>query len=135
MRKLFSVFSLFCSLILLASAQEGTLPDYDAAMKEYVSFPAELIPVLASAKDRASAEQAAPKLKALLPRLFEMRETIKKLPVPDSAEAHALENRYALEMRTQWGAVFKEIYRLQSAECFGSESFRKNFTMLCLILR
>lgn len=136
MRKLLFFLLLLSLLLATGSAeQQEAVTGYDAVMKQYVGFPAKLIPVLSSARDAASAQTAAPKLEALLPQLFQLREQIKQLPVPDSTSARALESRYALEMRTQWGAVFREIYRLQAAECFGSESFRKNFTMLCLILR
>lgn len=104
-------------------------------MKQYIGFTAELVPVLVSAKDAASAETAAPQLEALMPRLFALRENIKKLPVPDAETAKALESAYGLEMRTKWGEVFREIYRLQAAACYNSESFRKSFTTMCLILR
>ncbi len=133
MRKLSFLPAFLGALPLLAAAPASQ--NYEAAMKRYVAFPAELVPVLASAKDGKSAEAAAPKLEALLPRLFELRETIKRLPVPEADEAKTLESTYGLAMRKKWGEVFDQIYRLQAVGCYDSESFRKSFATMCLILR
>lgn len=134
MRKLLS-FLIFLSALPVLEAVPTEQLDCDVLMKQYVGFPSELVPVLASAKDGSSAEAAAPQLEALLPRLFALREQIKKLPVPDAETAKALENAYGLQMRMKWGEVFQEIYRLQAAACFHSENFQKSFTTMCLILR
>lgn len=134
MRKLLYVLLFLSALPFLEAVPEARRA-CDAVMKQYVGFPSELVPVLASAKDGVSAEAAAPKLEALLPRLFALREQIKKLPVPDAETAKELESAYGLDMRTKWGEVFQEIYRLQAAACFNSESFQKIFMTMCLILR
>lgn len=133
MRKFLSALFFLLALPFLEAVPEE-LP-CDALMKQYVGFPSELVPVLASAKDGASAEAAAPKLEALMPRLFALREQIKRLPVPDAETAKALESAFGLEMRMKWGEVLHEIYRLQDVGCYNSERFRKSFTTMCLILR
>lgn len=118
-----------------AAVENPAAAEYDAALDEYIALADALLPILSSARDRASADAAAPGLEAEIARLYRVREKLKKLPEPGNAESKELERKYAMRMRTQWGRVFDEIYRLQAAECLGSESFRKAFTTLCLILR
>lgn len=130
-----ALFIPIIACMAVVQAQAEITPAYETAMNEYITFADSLLPVLVSVKDTATADAAAPSLSAMLPTLIEMRGKINNLPPLQGSDKVELERRFALKIRTQWGDVFREIFRLQSAQCFNSASFRDVFTSMCLILR
>lgn len=132
-KKAFFIPIIACSAMIQTQAEIS--PACETAMNEYISLADALISVLGPVKDTATAESAVASLSAMLPSLIEVRKKINDLPPLQDADKAELERRYAMKMRTQWGEVFREIFRIQSAQCFHSDSFREVFTSMCLILR
>lgn len=135
MHRMKSFFIPIIACVAMSQTQAEISPAHETAMNEYISLADSLLPVLASVKDTETADAAAPALSAMLPTMIEVREKINKLPPLQDADKSELERRYAMKMRNQWGEVFREIFRLQSAQCFNSASFRDAFTSACIVLR
>ncbi len=130
----------FIPLLALAAvpaalAQQAGIPaSVDAAFDRYTRLPDMLVPILESVEDKASADKAADALFAALPELYEARSGLEQIASLDAAETAAVEKKYGLEMRRNWGKLFQEIYRLQRAQCYGSVPFLKQFQTMCMML-
>ncbi len=129
---------LFLPVLVAAPAalaqQAGIPPSVDAAFDRYVRLPDTLVPILESATDKASADAAADALFAALPELYEARSGLEAIAALSPAETAAVEEKYGLAMRRNWGKVFQEIYRLQRARCYESVPLLKQFQTMCMML-
>lgn len=108
--------------------------DVQSAFEHYVALPDQLLPVLQSAQDAASAEKAAEPLQALLPKVYDARRELKAIPSLSPEVAAELRRRYEQRMRADWGKVYDEIFRLRAAACYQCVPFFKQFQTLCLLL-
>lgn len=134
------MYRLACAGLLLAAlpaatAQESLPASVCATFDLYVALPGELVPLLQEAQDRESADRVAGKLRAFLPRLYEARSAIEQIPRLSPAATAELERRYGHRAQVGWGAVYKEIFRLQKNQCFGSTLLAKEFNILCMMLK
>lgn len=129
---------LCCAVALLpwvAPAAAAGLPTaVESAFQSYVSLPDALLPVLESARDKASADRAAADLQALLPRVYEARCALRKIESLTPEEQRLVRERYETAMRTRWGKVFDHIFRLQRKRCYESINFFKHFNTFCVML-
>lgn len=122
-------------LCLPAAAQEQALPPQIASVFDtYTALPDVLLPPLRAAKDKASADAAAPQLKAALEKLYDARTQMQTLTSLSPAEKEAVEKHYGLKMRQQWGKVYEEMFRIQKEKCFGSAEFGKLYSIMGLML-
>lgn len=118
-----------------AAAQEQALPPHITAIFDaYTALPDVLLPPLQAAKDKASADAAAPQLKAAMEKLYDARTQMQMLTSLSPEEKAAVEKRYGLKMRQQWGKVYEEMFRIQKAKCFGSPEFGKLYSIMGLML-
>ncbi len=109
-------------------------PMVDEAFESYASLPSTLIPVLAEAKDRETADAAAPKLLELLPVVYDTRSALHRISTLGEQETQLVQQKYEARLRSEWGKLFEHIYRLQRTQCYGSIPFFKQFQTLCLML-
>ncbi len=118
-----------------ALAQQAGIPaSVDKAFARYTRVAETLLPILESAKDKATADAAANQLFAALPELYDARCGLEEIANLNAAETAAVEKKYGLAMRRNWGKVFEQIYRLQRAQCYGSIPFLKQFQTMCMML-
>jgi hypothetical protein len=93
-------------------AKEPTQADYEKLLKEYVSNMNQVCDVLESAKDKASAEKAVLKLKALAKKSEEMQARMKKLGKPSKEIELALQKKFEPEMQKVIPRLNKEATRI-----------------------
>ncbi len=115
-------------------AGETLSPAVDHAFKHYVEVTARLTPILASVKDKASADAAAAPLKAALVELYEARSELQRITALSDEEKRLVQQKYEMTMRKEWGVVFDHIFRLQRAKCYESLAFFKQFQTMCMML-
>lgn len=137
MRALLTISAL-CALLCsapLCAAEQNVLPAEVAAVFDaYTAFPDTLLPALQAAKNKETADAAAPKLRAALEQLYDVRVQLKSITELSDAQKAEVEQRYARRMREQWGKVYGEINRLQHAKCFYSGEYAELFRALQLML-
>lgn len=134
-RPLISLFLTAAVLCLPAAAQEQSLPPHITTVFDtYTALPDVLLPPLRAAKDKASADAAAPQLKAALEKLYDARTQMQTLTSLTPGEKAEVEKRYGLKMRQQWGKVYEEMFRIQKEQCFGSAEFGKLYSVMGLML-
>ena len=124
------------ALLLAAPAvsRAAEVPEaIDTAFRHYVMLPDLLLPVLEKARDKESAEAAAPELQALLANVYDARRDMLKIPSLSPEVAAELRRRYEADMRARWGKVFAQISRLLKANSYGSPAFSKQMSTLCLM--
>lgn len=120
---------------LSVAAAEPELPsEVKEAFDAYAALPAELLPILESVQDKASADAAAPKLHAALDKIYVTREAMQKVSALTPQQSALVQQRYAQKMRQDWGRVYAEIFRLRKAQCFGSIAFVNEFGYMNLML-
>lgn len=117
------------------AAQEPLPSDVQQAFERYTKLPDELLPVLKSITDRASADAAAPKLHELLPQVYDTRSAMQEIKELTPRQAEAVRQKYELAMRKGWGGFYGEVFRLQKANCFGSATLAKEFHLMCMMLK
>ncbi len=133
MRCLSATPVLLFALAALVQAQE-IAPGVDAAFAAYAGLPSKLVPILASAQDKDSADAAAPCLKAALPAVYDARTALHNIPALSKEETQLVQRKYETQLRREWGTLFEQIYRLQKAQSYGSLAFFRQFQTLCLML-
>lgn len=109
-------------------------PAIEGAMQRYVALPDALLPVLEAAKDRKSADAAAGDLEALLSRVYAARKEMSRIPSLSPEVSASVRSKYEQQMRTRWGKVYDQIYRLQRVKCYMSVPYFKHFSTLCRML-
>lgn len=123
-----------CLLPLAPALVQAALPDkVEQAFARYNELPALLTPVLEEAKDKESAEAAAPKLHALLPKVYDARTALQDIQLTPEMQAE-LRQKYGRKMQEEWGQIYQHIFRLQKTRCYNSLAFFKQFHTLCLML-
>lgn len=128
--------ALLCGAVPLSvSAAEPALPaEVKAAFDAYAALPAELLPVLESVQDKATADAAAPKLHAALDKIYTTRDAMQKVSALTPQQSALVQQQYAAQMRQDWGRVYEHIFRLRKAQCFGSIAFVNEFGYMNLML-
>lgn len=107
--------------------------EVDTAFRHYVQLPDMLLPVLKKARDKESAEAAAPELQEILAKVYDARRDLLKIESLSPEIAAELRKRYEKDMRAGWGKVFAQISRLLKAGSYGSPAFSKQMNTLCLL--
>lgn len=132
---LFGAALFFGAVPLSVSAAEPALPaEVTAAFDAYAALPAELLPILESVQDKASADAAAPKLHAALDKIYTTRDAMQKVSTLTPEQSELVQKRYAARMRQDWGRVYEHIFRLRKAQCYGSIAFVNEFGYMNLML-
>lgn len=127
--------SCFAAVISAASVAEASIPaEVDKAFANYVALPGSIVPILERVKDKTTADAEADNLYKELTKVYDTRSELQKITnlPPDVAEQ--LKQKYASDMRTRWGEVYKHIFRLQKVRCYDSVPFFKQFHTLCMML-
>lgn len=119
---------------ITCAAEQAIPADIDKAFAEYVALPNTLLPILEEVKDKATADAAADKLYAELPKVYDSRSELQKIATLPPEVAQHLKQKYEKEMRSRWGKVYNHIFRLQKARCYDSLPFFKQFHTLCMML-
>ncbi len=123
------------TLCLMPLVEAQSIPPLvDEAFAGYAGLPAKLVPILAEAQDKASADAAAPRLLEALPAVYDARSALHRIPSLGKEETELVQQKYETRLRQEWGKLFEQIYRLQKAQCYGSIPFFKQFQTLCLML-
>lgn len=123
-----------CLLPLAPALVQAALPDkVEQAFAQYNELPALLTPVLEEAKDKESAEAAAPRLHALLPKVYDARTALQDVRLTPEMQEE-LRRKYGRKMQEEWGQIYQHIFRLQKTRCYNSLAFFKQFHTLCLML-
>ena len=124
-------------LIICSSTclQAAVSTEMEQLFESYINLASELTPVLESATDKQSAENAAAPLYNLLPKVYDMRTELQKIENLTPEDAAELQQKYAKRMQTEWGKVYEHIFRLEKANCYHSLAFFKQFRALCMMLK
>jgi hypothetical protein len=124
-------------LIICGSSclQAAVSSEMEQLFENYISLATELAPVLESATDKQSAENAAAPLYNLLPKVYDMRTALQNIENLTPEEATELQQKYANRMQTEWGKVYEHIFRIEKANCYQSLAFFKQFRALCMMLK
>ena len=120
---------------LWVCATESTSPrEYDAAFERYIALGDELSLLLEKAQDRRSAETLAGELQGVLLRVDESRLEMRSITNLTETQSRHIREKYEKRMRTSWGKVYDQIYRLQKSRCYDSVALLKPFSILCSFL-
>lgn len=125
----------FAAAVSVVSGAEASIPaEVDKAFANYVALPGSIVPILERVKDKTTADAEADNLYKELTKVYDTRSELQKITnlPPDVAEQ--LKQKYASDMRTRWGEVYKHIFRLQKVRCYDSVPFFKQFHTLCMML-
>lgn len=124
-----------CIMSLGMQAPGAPLSDQVAAVFDrYVELPQELLPVLESVQDKASADEAAPRLMNLLQKVYDSRKELNAIPSLTEDQAAQVRRLYEKSMRERWGKVYEQLFRLQRVRCYDSMPMLKQFSTLCALL-
>lgn len=118
-----------------ATAQAAIPADLEGAFERYIALAKELTPLLQAAKDKTTAEAAAPALYNILPKVYETRTELMKIDALSPELRTELEQKYGKTMQKEWGKVYEEIFRLEKVNCYHSLSYFKQFRALCMMLQ
>ncbi len=126
---------IFAAIALLPSIIQGAIPqEIDSAFAHYTALPNTLVPILESVTDRESADAAAPRLNAVLPRVYDARTELTAITsLPPQVRQEVLQ-KYEQAMRENWGKLYEQLFRLQQVRCYNSLSFFRQFHALCAML-
>ncbi len=133
----FFLSSLASSVLPIAAPviAQANLPSHITELFEsYITLPKTLVPALQSATDRQSADNAAPRLREELKKLYGIRDALQKVSALTPQQNEQVRKLYEKEMREQWGKVYEEMFRLQQNRCYGSAEFAKVYKIMCLML-
>lgn len=134
-RRLFICLLTAASALSASAAPGQALPqNITAVFDTYTALPDVLLPPLQAAKDKASADAAAPQLKAALEKLYDARAQMQAVSSLTPEQKKEVEQRYGLKMRQQWGKVYEEMFRIQKEKCFGSSEFGRLYSVMGLML-
>lgn len=122
------------TMSVVGAAEVGIPAETDRAFADYVALPDTLVPILAGVKDKATADAAAEKLYAELPKVYDTRSALQKITELPPDVAQLLKQKYEKDMRTRWGEVYNHIFRLQKVRCYDSLPLFKQFHTLCMML-
>lgn len=126
---------LFAAVLCVAQVQAAIPEDIDRTFAEYLQLADDLMPVLAEAKNKESAEAAAVKLNALLPRVYDARTALMKIEKLSPEVQTEVLQKYGKDMQQKWGKVYEQIFRLEHAKCYASPAFFTQFRALCMMLQ
>lgn len=118
----------------VAAAAPELTAEVRTAFDTYCALPAELLPLLESVQDKATADAAAPKLHATLDKIYVARDAMQKVQSLTPEQTDLVQRQYAPQMRRDWGHVYEHIFRLRKAQCYGSIAFVKEFGYMTLML-
>jgi len=110
MIKKLTIAALMLSLLPLAGC--GTSDPYEQVTEDSLACMEEMVDVLATVKDKASAEAAKPKLEAVGERMKEIEKRMEELGKPDKAKQEALEKKYKERMTEIAGKMMQESMRV-----------------------
>lgn len=111
------------------------LPDnVEEAFKSYIGLPGLLVPIMQKAQDKTSADAAAEPLHKSLPAVYEAREKLHRMPRLTPEQTQQIRQKYALQMRKEWGRMYEEISRLQKERCYQSAALAEVFHLLCMMI-
>lgn len=116
-----------------AYVQAAIPPETEHAFALYNELPALLVPVLESVTDKESADAAASRLNAVLPKVYDARSALQNISLTPETQME-IRQKYEQKMREDWGRVYSHIFRLQKNRCYLSLDFFKQFHALCLML-
>lgn len=123
------------SVCSTAALHASTLPpEWEKAIEDYCALPAKLVPVLEQVSDTKTADEAAPKLQALLKDVYVVCTELQNIKALSKAQEAEVKNRFEKQMREEWAKVFRQIFRLQNAQCFQSSLFNQQFQLLGMML-
>lgn len=125
------IFAMTTPTVVMAN---GIPQEVDAAFAEYTALPDRLVPILDQARSKESATAQADALFKELPRIFDAKDRLEKIPALTPAVKKQVVAKYEKEMRNKWGKVYEHIFRLQDAKCYGSLPFFKQFQTMCNLL-
>ncbi len=117
-----------------AAVAQAIPPLVDEAFASYAALPSKLVPVLSRVQNQETADAAAPELLALLPAVYDTRSALHRISDLGPQETQLVQQKYETQLRSEWGKLFEQIFRLQKAKCYGSLPFFKQFHTLCLML-
>lgn len=131
----YSSLMLAACVVHAAPVETQTLPPAVVdAFTCYTGLPSKLVAVLQMAKDKESAEAAAPQLHEALAHIYTAREKLHHMPRLTPAQNQLVRTRYGQSMREEWGSLYAEIARLKQANAYHSESFLKEFRLMCMMI-
>lgn len=123
------------TLPVVYAAPAAELPAaVDKAFANYTALPGKLIPVLQKAQDKASADSAAPELRAALSAIYESREQLHRIPRLSPEQNEQARRQYGQKMREEWGRMYEQISRLRQARCYQSLPFAQEFRLMCMMI-
>ena len=118
----------------LSTAAEQLSPEIEEAMESFCALPAKLLPVLSSVTDKATADAAAEPLYRELSGVYEVCDAMRGIRQLTPEQSALVRKRYEMRMRTEWGKLYEQIFRLQRAQCYYSTAFNKQFQTLSMML-
>ena len=130
----FAVYILSAAVSIVSAANVSIPADVDTAFANYVALPDSIVPILERVKDKSTADAEADNLYKELTKVYDTRSELQKIAKLPPEVAEQLKPKYASDMRTRWGEVYKHIFRLQKVRCYESIPFFKQFHTLCMML-
>ena len=124
--------AMLCAMPMLRGVEVPA--EVDKMFRSYVELPTKLVPLLARAQDKESAEAVAEALQRVLPYVYDLRHELAKIQSLDPAVGAEVRRRYEKDMRARWGEVYDLIARVEAAGHFHAPAFSRQFTILCMLL-
>lgn len=119
-----------------STTEQNSLPAHiGQAFEDYIAYPGELVPILASVQNQETADAAVVPLRRQLEKLYDLKSGIQGIQSLTPSQQVLVKTLYERRMREQWGEVFKQIFRLQTEKCYQSREFSRMFRVLCMMLQ
>ena len=101
-----------CLTALFLVAGCDSAPTHDSLMKDSLSTMEEMVAVMKTVKDEASANAAKPKLQALAEKMKKMKEQADKMEKPSAEKEAALKKEYEPRLQKVMGEMLGETMRI-----------------------
>jgi hypothetical protein len=105
------VTTLCAAVLVLSSGCDNT---HESLMDDMLDEMENMIAVLKTIKDEASAKSAESKLRSIVDKLNSLQERVKKVKQPEGEEAKALEKKFEERAKKIMGEFLSEMMRVSS---------------------
>jgi len=112
-----------CVLFWAADGRAADTKEYDAIFKEVVGSMSQLADVLASIKDKDSADKAKPEIKKIAVKMKELKAKGDKLGKPSKDQEKELMEKYRKDLEAATKKMTTEAFRLASTD-YGKDALK-----------
>ncbi len=130
----FAILCIPSLLVLSTEIRAADVSQYEDLLRRHITLGQDSATLLSRVTSKETAEENSSALQAISLRFAEISKAMNELAEIPEVHRSSLLKKYELPLRTTWGEVYKEIYRIQKAQSYGSNLFVKEFQVYCQLL-